>query len=218
MNISESYKKNHSMIQRHMQNVVAAFTSETSLNTGHLPIIYAVKSRVKDLDHLLDKVKRKEDEKNIVIDDSNFLEEITDLGGVRVLHLYQNQFEHIHEFIMSQVKLNEFRLKEKPIAYTWDPESSEYFGRFNIDIRIKPSYYTSIHYLLQPANHLNNVCCEVQVRTLFEEIWGEIDHSLNYPTPSQSVVCKEQLKVLAKLVSTGSRLADSIFRLHQDYR
>ncbi len=68
---------------------------------------------------------------------------------------------------------------------------------------------------------LNNpsafVCCEIQVRTLFEEIWGEIDHAINYPHSTESIACKEQLKVMTKLVSTGTRLADSIFRSHQEY-
>jgi len=52
----------------------------------------------------------------------------------------------------------------------------------------------------------------VQVRTLFEEIWGEVDHALNYPTPTETISCREQLKVLAKLVGAGSRLVDSIFK------
>jgi len=53
--------------------------------------------------------------------------------------------------------------------------------------------------------------CEIQVRTLFEEAWGEIDHALNYPRATEILACKEQLRVLAKLASTGTRLADSIF-------
>ena len=61
------------------------------------------------------------------------------------------------------------------------------------------------------------MCCEIQVRTLFEEIWGEIDHAINYPVATESVACKEQLRVLAKLASTGSRLADSIFRSYGEY-
>ena len=40
---------------------------------------------------------------------------------------------------------------------------------------------------------------------------GEIDHTINYPHATNSIACKEQIRVLAKLVSTGTRLADSIF-------
>ena len=46
----------------------------------------------------------------------------------------------------------------------------------------------------------DSICCEIQVRTLFEEIWGEIDHTINYPHSTESIACKEQLKVLTKLI------------------
>lgn len=59
--------------------------------------------------------------------------------------------------------------------------------------------------------------CEIQVRTLYEEIWGEIDHYINYPYPTDSIACKEQLRVLSKLSVTGKRLADSILNSHHEY-
>ena len=67
-------------------------------------------------------------------------------------------------------------------------------------------------------NEKSDVTCEIQVRTLFEEIWGEIDHTINYPHATNSIACKEQIRVLAKLVSTGTRLADSIFRTYDKYK
>ena len=72
--------------------------------------------------------------------------------------------------------------------------------------------------MVKPNNRQNNIVCEIQVRTLFEEIWGEIDHTINYPKKTDSVACGEQLRVLAKLVSTGTRLADSIFRSHSEHK
>ena len=35
-----------------------------------------------------------------------------------------------------------------------------------------------MHYIIDTGDHL---CCEIQVRTLTEEAWGEIDHSIRYP-------------------------------------
>ena len=61
------------------------------------------------------------------------------------------------------------------------------------------------------------MCCEIQVRTLFEEIWGEIDHSINYPHRTNSIACVEQIRVLSKLVSTGTRLSDAIFKSYEDH-
>ncbi|WMJ10000.1 RelA/SpoT domain-containing protein [Nitrosomonas sp. sh817] len=149
------------------------------------------------------------------ITSENFFSQITDLAGVRVLHLYQDQFPLIHAFIKQKIESQDWFLAEKPTAYSWDPEAKEFFEKLELEVKVKESYYTSIHYLIKPKES-SQICCEIQVRTLFEEIWGEIDHTINYPIPTQSRSCKEQLRVLSKLVSTGTRLADSIFRTNSE--
>ena len=52
---------------------------------------------------------------------------------------------------------------------------------------------------------------ESQVRTLMEEVGGEVDHTMNYPNPVESLACREQLKLLARVTSSAGRLVDSIF-------
>jgi ppGpp synthetase/RelA/SpoT-type nucleotidyltranferase len=141
----------------------------------------------------------------------NVFFEITDLAGVRVLHLHQEQFIQINQAINEHVDLGEWVLVETPKAYTWDPEAIQFFEGFGFVVEQKESFYTSVHYVVRPREEAI-ASCEIQVRTLFEEAWGEIDHAVNYPDPSSSVACQEQLKVLARLVSAGSRLADSIFK------
>src|SRR5207244_6540861 len=80
----------------------------------------------------------------------------------------------------------------------------------------KESLYTSVHYTIK-QNSTNRRVCELQVRTLAEEVWGEISHKINYPHETDSVACKEQLKVLARLVSGCSRLVDSIVASYEDH-
>lgn len=206
------YESEKHYFERFMNGVVDTFRLEPKLNEYGNPIIYTIKSRLKDPDHLRDKISRKWDDENPLTPD-NFFEKITDLAGVRVLHLYQDQFKILHEHIKKQVDNGDWFLKENPVAYSWDPESTSYFKELGLDPKIKESYYTSIHYVIMPKAN-SNICCEIQVRTLFEEIWGEIDHTINYPHPTKNISCKEQLRVLSKLVSTGTRLADSIFRTH----
>lgn len=156
--------------------------------------------------------------KGVVVTPDTLLEKITDLNGVRVLHLYQQQFPKIHNEIIRQIDNEEWKLVEKPRAYTWEREAQNFFSGLGIETEVRDTYYTSVHYVVKPNNSRNNVTCEIQVRTLFEEIWGEIDHAINYPHEVESIACREQLRVLAKLVSTGTRLADSIFRTYNDYR
>lgn len=184
---------------------------------GQLPIIHSIKSRIKNPEHLRDKLQRKLAD-GLSVDPGNFFDQITDLAGVRVLHLYGDQFPIIHNAIMRQVAKGNWVLNEDPVANTWDPEAKKFYELMGIKTAIRESLYTSIHYVIKPNNNPNMVCCEIQVRTLFEEIWGEIDHTINYPHKTESIACSEQLKVLAKLSSTGTRLADSIFRTYNDYK
>lgn len=198
-------------------DVVNFFNKNRVLNSKSPSIIHSVKSRFKDADHLKDKLERKL-AKGEIIDEANFFQKINDLIGVRVLHLYQEQFIIIHNEINKKINSGVWAMYEPPKAYTWDPETKLLYDGLNIKTEVKDSYYTSVHYIIKlNSNDINPICCEIQVRTLFEEIWGEIDHTINYPHSTQSIACKEQLRVLSKLVSTGTRLADSIFRSHKEY-
>lgn len=212
--IVQPYIDEKHLFERFMNGVVDTFALEPDLNKYGNPIIYTIKNRLKDVDHLKDKIERKWDDEDPLTSD-NLFERVTDLAGIRVLHLYQDQFSHIHALIKKQVDNGDWYLRENPVAYSWDPESSNYFKELGLEPKIKDSYYTSIHYVVKPKED-SNICCEIQVRTLFEEIWGEIDHTINYPFPTEKTSCKEQLRVLSKLVSTGTRLADSIFRAHNE--
>ncbi|MEO5348109.1 MAG: RelA/SpoT domain-containing protein [Magnetococcus sp. YQC-3] len=193
-----------------MEGVISHFSNDPSLNMIRNPIIHTIKHRIKDPDHIREKISRKWCD-NDPINVDNIFQRITDIAGVRILHLYRDQFPDIHRFIAKRVEDRDWFFVEDPIAYSWDPESKFFFEKLGLRVDIKDSYYTSIHYLIKPKE-ISHVCCEIQVRTLFEEIWGEIDHSLNYPVCTNSFACGEQIKVLSKLVATGSRLADSIFR------
>lgn len=194
-----------------MEGVAKWFLTHPKLHGADLPIVHSVKMRLKDHGHLRKKLDKKWNE-GVSIGPDNLFEKITDLAGVRVLHVHQDQFPMIHAEILNKVKvLKDWYLPESPRAYTWDPESKKFFEDVGVVVQVKESFYTSVHYLVRPRPD-SPICCEIQVRTLFEEIWGEVDHTLNYPDPSPSVSCREQLLVLAKLVGAGSRLVDSIFR------
>lgn len=194
-----------------MNGVEKWFSTHPRLSKGPVPLIHSVKSRLKDRGHLQGKIARKEGGGS-PIDASNLFSRVTDIAGVRVLHLYQEQARVIHEEILDKInRKGDWILAEAPSAYTWDPESTDFFSAMGLQVKVKDSFYTSVHYLVRPRAD-SPLCCEIQVRTLFEEIWGEVDHALNYPTPTELVACREQLRVLTKVVGAGSRLVDSIFR------
>ncbi len=215
--VIEFYNDKHTqfLLEQFLAQVKAFFELNPALHTQPLPAIHSVKSRMKAPSHLRDKLERKA-QTGIVVTPESLFKEVTDLISVRVLHLYQDQFTVIHSEIIEKIKTGDWTLGEAPKAYTWDPESKQFFENQGVVTEVRDSYYTSVHYLVKP-NTTNDLCCEIQVRTLFEEIWGEIDHAINYPHQTDSVACKEQLRVLSKLVSTGTRLSDSIFRSYNEH-
>ena len=188
---------------------------ETHPNLIQSPqIVHSVRSRMKDLQHLREKIQRKSSTEDPITPE-NIFDRITDIAGVRVLHLHQAQFTQIHRAINQKLDSQDWILYEEPKAYTWDPESQSFFADQGLNVEVKESLYTSIHYVIKPREN-SPVSCEIQVRTLFEEVWGEIDHLVNYPKLTDNVVCREQIGVLARLVGAGSRLADSICRVYAD--
>lgn len=212
--IVRAYEENIESFDLFHKNVRNFFESRSLARHVH-----SIRHRLKDLDHLLAKIERKNSEDALLAPDGqkgpitveNIFTRITDLAGVRVLHLHISQFEHIHQALMAKIGEGEFTLFEDPKVYTWDPESNEYFGNFGLQRELKDSYYTSIHYVLRP-NSRSKATCEVQVRTLLEEVWGEVDHTMNYPNPTSDSYCREQIRILARLVGAGTHLADSIMR------
>lgn len=209
--IISSIEQNRHVIDLFRNNVERFFTTHPLLINSP-PIIHSVKSRFKSEEHLREKIRRKYSSQREITPE-NVFEQITDIVGVRVLHLYQDQFPKIHEAIIKQFENDDWLKYEPPKAYTWDPESQKFFEQYNLQVEVKESFYTSVHYVVKPRRD-TPACCEIQVRTLFEEVWGEIDHTLNYPNPTDDLSCKEQIHVLARLVGAGSRLADSIFRTY----
>lgn len=206
------YESNRFRIERFMESVKSFFEKTPELHHGPLHDVHSVKARMKSVEHFRDKLQRKQGRD---INEGNLFQEITDFAGVRVLHIHQKQFANIHAAINKQLEEKEWVLGESPVAYSWDPEAKSFFEQLGIKTTIKETFYTSVHYLLKP-NADSPVCCEVQVRTLFEEIWGEIDHAINYPHAIDNLACTEELRVLSKFISTGTRLADAIFKTYEE--
>ncbi len=209
----EIYKEFFSEIQIFMKGWAEFFLTDEKLNRGSPPPIHSVRFRMKDPEHLAEKIRRKSEEKKITIDEKNLFQVITDLAGVRVIHLHMDQFPQIHDRIIKRIEMYKQFLWEEPMAYTWDPDNFKLFENNNVKVKKKESSYTSVHYTVRPFDG-SFISCEIQVRTLFEEAWGEIEHAINYPHPTDNTPCLEQIAVLAKLVGAGTRLADSIFRTH----
>lgn len=211
------YVANNGPIKRLLDSLDGFISDAESLN--HL--IHSVKRRMKDPGHLKDKLIRKlkkaqEAGKPFNITTENLFTEITDLGGYRILHLHTRQMDKINKALLEVLNEAQCTIVEGPKANVWDRESEAYFIGIGINTEYNPRLYSSVHYVVRP-NSKAKVTIELQVRTLSEEVWGEVDHKFNYPHPMESVACSEQIKVLARVASSCTRLVDSIFASHADW-
>ena len=198
------------------------------LNLMHdlLRISHSLRSRIKDPEHLVEKVIRNvasRPQKYKIINDTNYYKIITDLIGFRIILLSHNDWRPVHEKIISL-------FTNDPTLYIRDGESMvEYYDRYSEEsihmieqptvyvtssvdrlkyegsgLRVDNSKegYSSIHYVIRyKMQHF-----EIQVRTLFEEGWLEFDHKVLYPHDQGNEDKKILLAILANMATAADRL------------
>jgi len=179
-----------------------------------------VRTRVKEPDHLRDKLCRKLEEATTKgwpfnYSTKNLFVRINDLAGLRIIHLHTQQIIPIRDSLRALFDEEKYRVVEGPTARIWDEEYKRFFREAGIATKTGKTLYTSVHYVLKP-NRKTPITCELQVRTLLEEVWGEVNHELNYPHESEILACREQLAVLARATWACNRLIDAIYRTKND--
>lgn len=182
--------------------------------------IHSIKHRAKDPDHLKDKLQRKAEQlslerKPFSITKDNYEKHIEDLAGCRLLHIHTSQIKGIHPRIEEVLKHYRYAIIGDPVSYTWDIENKRLFEELGLKVVQRDNFYTSTHYIIESPGYPFK--CELQVRTLSEELWGEVSHVINYPHATNSISCREQLLALARLSSGCSRLVDSLFASKEEY-
>jgi hypothetical protein len=73
--------------------------------------------------------------------------------------------------------------------------------------------YRSVHYIIKtkPANQL--YFAEVQVRTIYEEAWSEIDHTIRYPYHQNNEIYLQYLMILNRLSGSADEMGAFILYL-----
>jgi len=170
----------------------------SAIEKNHLKI-HSIKSRVKAYDNFLEKIERK--------GYNDPFRECTDLAGCRIICLFHSQVEEIKKIIE-----NEFQVIE-----ITDKKTAKKFDQFG---------YLSLHMLIKiPKNRsefiefsgLEDFVCEVQIRTILQEAWAEIEHYLNYKTTKE----EKNQELLRKIFSLAGmfEVADSTFEeIHKEFK
>lgn len=208
----------------------------TILTDSELKEIHSARYRTKSIDSLLTKYVRKKAllpekpgndyniEKYRPMNKDNYYKIITDLIGIRILIRYQQQWELVHKWIWDNFfKIDKSYIKnwiddypsgeaedflvEKPKLYLRDAKDLPMYQKFGKDIfesHVSNEGYSSIHYLLW----YDGKYVEVQVRTIYDEAWGECTHDLVYKCKNKAR--RAELERLSECLATQTQAAGMI--------
>lgn len=169
------------------------------------PYVHSLSFRVKETSHLLEKIIRKNEEyleKGCSISINNYETRITDLMGIRVLLLFKEDWIYVHEYLLDRYAA---MLMEEPFVHIRKGDDDAlYKGRIKIK-DTKP--YRSAHYLLRTEKGLG---IEIQVRTLYEEAWSEIDHKLRYPYNLSNNVLANYIGIMNRITGIGDEMGSFV--------
>jgi ppGpp synthetase/RelA/SpoT-type nucleotidyltranferase len=127
--------------------------------------VHSITSRVKAKDSLESKLK------NSIVEYSK-LEDITDIVGVRIITYFADDVDLIAKVIKKEFEIDEFNSIDKRSLI--DPDR---FGYLSLHYVVKIS---SSRLLLTEYNRFSNCKAEVQIRSLLQHTWAEIEHDLGY--------------------------------------
>lgn len=167
--------------------------------------IYLTKCRIKSVESAYLKTKRKK------ITD---LKEITDYGGIRVLCLFEHDIFAVHDYLLNLFTATKYHVNEINV-FNMDDEVyigkikniiKKYFPERDAKYRKKNSGYKSIHYIIKHDYVGTKYPIEIQLRTLLQDVWGELEHSLSYKKGSIHPHIKKSFSLLARDLETSDKL------------
>jgi len=169
-----------------------------------VPEIHSLRRRIKDGEHLVEKIiRKKREEPSLEFNTSSYESLVTDLIGVRAIHLFKDQWQAIH-----QVVKDTWNLQGDPVAYVRKgdpPQLQDSFREAGCEVKEHDYGYRSVHYLIKfPAKCTRLV--ELQVRTIFEEGWSEIDHLVRYPQKSSDTNLEVFLQIFNRLAGSADEM------------
>ena len=166
--------------------------------------VNSVDSRAKDAVSFAEKAVSPADDDPDVPKYNDPLRQITDLAGVRIITFFPNTLNDIHKIIDDEFEIVEHSDKGAALI------EEERFG------------YQSIHYLvklrkeraaLPEYERFADAIVEIQVRTILQHAWAEIEHDIQYKSASViPAAIRRRFMALAGLLE----LADREFQAIQD--
>ena len=174
-----------------------------------LDTVHSLRIRIKDPEHLIEKIIRKKcEDNNLKITLNNYRDKITDLIGVRALHLFKEDWGLIHDFIEEN-----WEFQEEPTANVRKGDSDKFINKFKekgCKINEHKFGYRSVHYIVKSSPTKQMHLTEIQVRTIFEEGFSEIDHQIRYPYHQDNIILANYLAIFNRLAGSADEMGSFV--------
>ncbi len=151
--------------------------------------IHTILYRIKGESRLIEKIDQENASSGsdkALVTHKNFYERIGDIIGIRIICLRLSDIVKVEEYL-------EFLVEEKILNFLQEPDYKRSFvlpiepgEAAPQDINLQYSGYSSIHYQVRLGENsdagemFKKIQIELQLRTILEEAWGEIDHKYRY--------------------------------------
>jgi len=169
--------------------------------------IYLTRSRIKSVDSIFLKLKRK------TISD---ITSITDIVGIRVLCLFNQDISIVYRFILDRFLNDSIYNLTKIKIYGWEDTSifEQILKSYDSNI-YKPDKnrygYRSIHFSgTIKSKDKEPINFEIQLRTLLQDVWGEISHKITYKNKEDYLFVDDSFRLLSRDLETNDLLLDQI--------
>ncbi|WP_322040772.1 hypothetical protein [Burkholderia diffusa] len=163
-----------------------------------------VTHRIKDRESVKNKIARKSQGKY------RGLRDMTDVCGLRVITYFEDDVKRVCDIIESEFEIDRDNSIDKSATLEHDQ-----FG------------YRSVHYVVSNGrvrsglveySKFNLLSAEIQVRSILQHAWAEIEHDLGYKTAEAvPLPVKRQFSRLAGLLELGDQEFTAIRDLVKDY-
>ncbi|MCI5647999.1 MAG: GTP pyrophosphokinase [Fusicatenibacter sp.] len=225
LKIAEDYEECRPALEQIRKDFVAEILQDREKEMG----LQSYHSRLKDTEHLMEKLVRKRIEnytKYRELDLTNYKRFVTDLIGIRGLLLYREDWVNFHKYITGRFQNDPKKYvhnyvrdyKEGASGYMIEPPKVHtrlgdfadiYVNWIPEENILDRKHYRAVHYIVA----YKGVYIEIQIKTLFEEGWGEIDHHILYPRKKDNPMLKEFSELLNRLAGMGDEMGSFYRRL-----
>lgn len=199
--IKEIYEEYIPYLTQIMKNIKAKLINEIKLSSEP-----TYKSRVKGFNSYYKKVLRKHSEEAAV---SKELICLTDMMGIRIICTFLEDIKEVQNQLASMFEIKEIEIKG-------ENQSFREFGYESVHVLISIPDYCIPKDLPENIVIPKNMVCEIQIRTILQDAWAEVEHELIYKTEFNPF----DIPLRRKLASMNASLslADIIFQEIRDYQ